>query len=470
MKIFIPAALLAVSAITLLPNHKKATVKTLGPQDYVINASINNLKPGATIPKDFLGYSYEVTSLTDTVYFRNNHYILKNLLTNLGTGVIRINGYYTTFIPWANHKRYAAMNKPNHTYLTDSITTSDLDTLFSFARATKWKVMLGINSLKSNPRATFSEVSYAWSKGKDVLYSFEMGNEPEGAFKSKFSDYSSAVNPHYSMIKSNSSNIPLCGPASLYPNLFLKDFLRSSSNEVKFVTVHEYPVGEEKVPNSVYQLLANKCAIKADQFSNLVDSLSKTRNLRYRISECNNYADEGANVADRFASALWGLDYMFTVASNNCLGVNFHGGSRGFTPIFVKKGEVTAPRPLYYAMLFFHLASQGRLLPVNLNKNNPDVKAYAVSGNSKVYVTLINKNINNDAKITLSLGQKLGKASLIRLLGPNVFSKDSVTLGGASIAKNGKWKAKPATAMASQGGTFTVTVPKGSAALVTLSN
>ena len=71
------------------------------------------------------------------------------------------------------------------------------------------------------------------------------------------------------------------------------------------------------------------------------------------------------NVADRFASALWGLDYMFTVAKNNCTGINFHGGSRGFTPIIVKKGQAVTPQPLYYAMLFFHLAATGQLLPVN---------------------------------------------------------------------------------------------------------
>jgi hypothetical protein len=198
--------------------------------------------------------------------------------------------------------------------------------------------------------------------------------------------------------------------------------------------------------------------------------LVSKKNTRYRMGECNNYANGGPNVADKFAAALWGIDYMFTLANNKALGVNFHGGNVAFSPILIKKNAPMVPQSLYYGMLFFHLASQGNILPVKVSNNaNPSVKAYAVLGaNNKVYVTLLNKDPNNDATIHLNSKNKLSAASFIRLISPSVSSKDSITLGGAAVDKYGKWNAVSITKIASQDGVFNLTLPKGSATLVTM--
>src|ERR1700748_3321450 len=63
-----------------------------------IDIKIDDTRPGIKIPNDFLGLSYELTSITDTFFFRSNHVKFKNLMIGLGPGVLRLNGYYGNFI------------------------------------------------------------------------------------------------------------------------------------------------------------------------------------------------------------------------------------------------------------------------------------------------------------------------------------------------------------------------------------
>jgi hypothetical protein len=123
---------------------------------------VDNLHPGIKIPDNFLGLSYEVNNLTDTVFFKSSHVKYRNLISGLGNGILRLNGYYVNLVPWSPHKRTLQMTKAYKSIETDTLASSDLDTLFSFIRPTKWKVILGVNLSKGNPDLTYSEVSYAW--------------------------------------------------------------------------------------------------------------------------------------------------------------------------------------------------------------------------------------------------------------------------------------------------------------------
>ncbi|HEY4111796.1 glycosyl hydrolase family 79 C-terminal domain-containing protein [Puia sp.] len=434
-----------------------------------VSVTVDDTRPGAVIPADFLGLSYEITALTDTVYFRWRQARLRNLINNLGEGTLRLNGYYGNFVPWTSRTRTLAMTKGNNNYQTDTVASSDLDSLFAFMRTTKWKVILGVNAYHSSPAAALAELQYAWAKGKDVIRAFEIGNEPDGLYKSNYDEYRKVAMPYFELLKKELPDAPVCGPASLHPELFIKDFIRQDADKVNFITVHEYPVGDSKTPESVYQLLDDKYARRAADFSRAVDSMCRQRNVRYRIGECNSFGDEGPGVADRFAAALWGLDYMFTVAANHAMGVNFHGGSRNFTPIRIKKNSAPLPQPLYYAMLFFHLAGQGSLLPVSETPDNPAIKAYAtLSDGHSVAVTLINKDVDNDVVVHLALKGRFSGATLSRLSAPSIFSRDSITLGGSSVDRSGRWAAASKETLAPVNGQWTVTVPRASAILVKL--
>ena len=98
-------------------------------------------------------------------------------------------------------------------------------------------------------------------------------------------------------------------------------------------------------------------------------------------------------MSDVFASALWGIDYMFTLAGNSAAGVNFHGGGSGsYTPIAVSGSSITT-RPLYYALLFFGAAAHGRVVPVDVNAGRTNVTAFGVlDSDGTLRVTVVNKD------------------------------------------------------------------------------
>ena len=433
--------------------------------DTSIAININVKKPQLKIPDNFLGLSYEADALTDTLFFKKNHKALINLMNGLGKGIIRLGGYYVDNHYWSGHRR----NNMNR----DSIATSDIDSLISFVHNTNWKIILGLNFVK--PEHNLEEANYVWSHGRDVISTFEIGNEPETYHKlfrpNSYStqDYIKEFVGESNILLNNLKGIPIAGPATSLPDNYIEPFI-SANPGIKLITAHLYPCGESKTPGSIYKLLDNKYIDQTNEICKKLNSETSLHGDVYRISECNNFYDEGTNISDRFASTLWGIDFMFTLAQNNCQGVNFHGGGRGFTPITIKRGTPISPRPLYYAMLFFHLASKGKLLPLTIEKNNVNIKAYAVLQNdNKLAVTIINKGLNSDTKIKLSNAQ-FKNAQITVLKSPTIFSKDSITLGGAKINEFGKWLPAKTDKLYNKNGMFQISVQKASAALIILSN
>ena len=49
----------------------------------------------------------------------------------------------------------------------------------------------------------------------------------------------------------------------------------------------------------------------------------------YRMAEANSFYNGGApGISDAFGTALWALEFCFTLAENGATGVNFHGGGK----------------------------------------------------------------------------------------------------------------------------------------------
>src|ERR1017187_10896765 len=99
------------------------------------------------------------------------------------------------------------------------------------------------------------------------------------------------------------------------------------------------------------------------------------------------------NVSNTFASALWGLDFMYWWAAHGAAGVNFHTGDKvaagselrpsKYTPYFTSTNGYLV-RPLGYGIKAFDLGSHGKLIPVTIsNPGNLNLTAYAVLGDDK---------------------------------------------------------------------------------------
>ena len=139
------------------------------------------------------------------------------------------------------------------------------------------------------------------------------------------------------------------------------------------------------------------------------------------------------------AAALWVLDYMFTLATYDCAGVNMETGVNqldfisSYSPIGDdEQGHYTA-KPEYYGMLAFSHARGDELLRTEIGARLPTVKAYATRRpGAPPIVTVINKSsLAVSFAVNIAGSQPSGHASVIRLAAPSLDAKTGITLAAA---------------------------------------
>jgi len=159
------------------------------------------------------------------------------------------------------------------------------------------------------------------------------------------------------------------------------------------------------------------------------------------------------NVSDTFASALWGVDWIFRTAQLGYKAMSFHGvgaGGQGATVVFPPwdLGPPPIIRPLYYAMLAAARTFAGPnayIWPegnpnLNVTSDQPMVSVFSTldAGNGLRKVIVNHRNITPglpDAlvSITFSQGNYYANALLYFLLAPSPLSKFGVTLAGQTF-------------------------------------
>jgi hypothetical protein len=126
--------------------------------------------------------------------------------------------------------------------------------------------------------------------------------------------------------------------------------------------------------------------------------------------------------------------------------------------------------PEYYGMLAFAQAGKGERIALDYDADGINLTAYAVLGDhGDLMVTLINKDRNAGADITMTTGQAFQKATAWRLKGLALDSSDNVTLGGIAVAAHDRWHAREIEFLRPVGGVGEIHVPAASAAVVTWS-
>jgi hypothetical protein len=163
---------------------------------------------------------------------------------------------------------------------------------------------------------------------------------------------------------------------------------------------------------------------------------------------------------------------MFLAVDQGASGVNFHMGNTFYSPISFLSGPAT-PNPLYYGMLFFAKASYGKMLTVGSTAGQTiNFSSWAVQqADGTVQVTLINKDLSQEASVSLSAlngTKQLTNASVLRLQAPSPSSFTGTTFGGSVVKADGTWAASVKESLVMSGNTTTVKVPPCSAVLITL--
>ena len=436
--------------------------------DVPVTVTVDLSKQGRQIPKYFTGFSFEKYSLIKAACFNANNTSFINMVKGLGNGVLRIGGGSVDDVQWTNNAT---------TTKSFTLTSTDMYHFFAFAGATRWPVMYGVNLHPATLPLSVAEISYLNSHFGNMTASLVLGNEPDlyqpfGHRPSTYG-YTDFLNEWTTLHDSLHRVAPaqcFSGPGTA-SGTWMIPFARDKHSSISWLSEHYYKLntGGDTV-QSIAKLLTKDTAFLTRAY--ILRKATQPYNLAWRIDECNTSAANRSGVSNSFASALWALDFMFLAADQGASGVNFHCGNTYYTPICFLSGPAT-PMPMYYGMLLFSKASLGNMLSVASTAGTSiNFSSWAVrQADGAVQVTLINKDLLNEASVSLSAANgttQLTSATTLRLQGPSPSSFTGATFGGSAVKADGTWAASVKESLVISGNTTTVKVPPCSAVMITL--
>jgi hypothetical protein len=429
--------------------------------------SVDTKHSMALISSNFPGLSFEITQLLPDAngkhYFSPDNQPLINLFQTLGIKSLRVGG---------NTSDRSANKLPDQ---------ADLDSFFKFAKAADVKVIYCLRLREGNPETDAQIVKYIMEKYPDQIECFSIGQEPNIYPRAKKTNLDSqsvkhdpwTAKPSYPLfakewkifqkvILATSPDAKFCGPGvddiPSWPQGFMRDF--GQSNHVILITTHLYPGRSgDNVPTPEIgraEMLSNGFyTVYQKLYDGFVPTAQKN-GLPYRLEEANNFYNGGAtNVSNTFASALWGLDFLYWWAEQGAAGINLHTGDHvaagdemrpsKYTP-FVSTADGYYVRPLGYSIKAFGIGAHGAVLPITVsNPGNLNISVYAVYGDDKsVYLTIINKEHGaqgREASVSIYAAADFTDLQIMQLRASdnNIADTTGITLGGSGIDNGGHW-------------------------------
>ena len=456
-----------------LVQSNQAVVLTLTSGPLVgVNATVTFSPTNMGLPLNpaFCGLSYEKSELTSSL-FSSNDVSLVNTFAQIAPAVLRVGGNSVDTTCWGGLSNLTA------------ITQSQVDAFAGFVKAlpTNWHVIYGINMSVNNPSNCAAEAAYVAKALGPSLLGFEIGNECDlysgnglrpptytyAQFLPEWRALAAAVTntvPGYA-ITNGGNGWTLTGPVSAYnTSVFTVPFASAESNVVSLLSQHYYRANGQS-PTSTLQLLLQPDTGLPGTVNTLVAAANAANlPLGFRMAECGSFYNGGApNVSDAYGTALWALDYMFTLAVRGCQGINFHGGGSGtgYTPIADNGTAVIQARPEFYGLKMFSMLSQGNVMAATVTlASNINFTAYGVRRPAGGMSALLNNKETNDyVKVTVNLGPDVTGAQWLVLNGPALDSTNGYTIGGAVINPDGSWSGGLQGTIPATNGQLTVYLP-----------
>ncbi len=474
-----------------------------------LTISLPSRATGRTVPSGFLGFSFEFQAVRAYTGHDPRHVnpVLEQLIRNLSPGqapVLRIGGD-STDIAYAPGPGVSAPP-----YLAYSLTPGWMATTGALARQLGARMIMGLNLAANDPALAATEArDYVRSFGAGAIEALEIGNEPNiysqvtvfhtrlGArIHARPSGFGyPAYRSQFRAIVRASPRFALAGPAlAAGPTpargswvQTMPDFLRGDPR-VQIMTVHRYPLrncyvapSSEQFPTVAHLLSRYATAGLAASLRRWL-AIAHGQQRQLRVDELNSVACRGKRgISDTFASSLWVTDALFSLLAAGVDGVNMHTLPKTSYELFEftrTGGQWRAwVRPVYYGLqLFAEAAPPGsRLLRIpRLSGRSSVLSVWATRATDGVdRVVLIDKDPKRPETVTVRppAGTPSG-AILERLRARSVHSRSGVTLGGRTYGREtATGQLEPAITRAltpdARGG-YRITVPGGSAALITL--
>src|SRR5580658_8946117 len=460
-----------------------------------IRVTIDTRRKLGRIPDDFTGLGYEISSVAMPGLLSDKNRAYVQLMRGLGAkGVIRIGGITS------DSASFGADAVASPAAKATVINAANLRELAAFLDAIGWRLIWGLNLGGGVMKNAAEEAVAVAAAVKDKLLAFEIGNEPDGfagdAFNSRrpknyaYADYLKEYRAYRAVIRSKLPDAPFAGPDASWATDWVSRFAADEGGDLKLLTRHYYRAGA----NNPYldKLIGSGSAdYEARRKNNKIDLLmredpsirgmlqelsaaSTAAHVPFRICEANSFYGGGQpGVSDRFVSALWVLDFMWTLAYGGAAGVNMQTGVNHldfvsyYSPIRNDANGIVSIGPEYYGMLAFAQAGKGERIALDYDADGMNLTAYAVLGDhGHLTLTLINKDQNADADIAITTGQTFQKPAVSRLKGLALDGADNVTLGGSEVASNGSWKPTEVESPQIVRGVCEIHVPAASAAIV----
>jgi len=460
--------LAASAAFSLVPGLARAAG--------AVSIRLDPGRPIGSIPTDFMGLSYEISSVAVPGLLSADNHAYVQLVRNLGPqGVIRIGGNTSDF------SSYQADGTPQSLPRGTVVTAENLRQLRGFLDAIGWKLIWGLNLGSDRLDNAVEEANAIANAMGDRLLALQIGNEPDlfknAGHRTGIYDYA-AWHAEYrrfqSAIRTTLPHVSFAGPDIAGGKIdWMESFARDEGGDIALLTVHHY-LANQADPASTIELMLQKEknyeAVLA-KFRSIADDA----HLPYRLCETASYSGGGkSGVSNSFAAALWVLDYLFVLASYGCSGVNLETGVNHlgwishYTPISDDLMSHYGAAPEYYGLLAFAQAARGEQVPVSCDTGGINLTAYATRQNvHAVTLTVINKDLRRDAAVEV-IGAAPRQARVMRLSGPSLTALGGVTLGRAPISNDGTWKVAQAERPQIANGKVLLDVPAGSAALIAL--
>jgi len=463
--------------------------------------------PGPPVRSGFLGFSFEfqaVRAYTGTDPAAINP-VLVALIRNLTPGqapVIRIGGD-STDVSWVPTRGVVAPP-----YVSYRLSPSWLATTASLAHELGARMTMGLNLAANQPALAGAEArAFARVLGPSTLAATEIGNEPNVYSKIQIlhtllgaplyarpRDYGyPAFRREFAAEAAASPPGPMWGPAlavgpTAVPGSWVRtipDFL-ARNPQLPVMSIHRYPLRNCFVPPSSPQYPTIAHLLSGYATRGLAASVAPWIAIAHhqhrglRVDELNSVACRGkAGVSDVFASALWVTDALFSLVRARVDGVNLHTLPHSAYQLFAFRhragGWEAQVQPVYYGLqLFAQAAPPGsRLLPLTGVTRTPGLSVWATRAtDGAVRVVLINKSVTADHAIALRPPAGLrAAASIERLTAGGVHAHRGITIGGRTYGAStatGRLAPLQAATVTRRGRAFAVSLPRASAALVTI--
>ena len=452
-----------------------------------VTANVGVDQPGTPIPAHFMGFSMDST-IVDT-YVGNTdtaNPILVNLINN--------------FTPYNGIPSLRPASTPASSG-SSNVSAKFVAALTALENATHAPLIVTIGMGTYNPTYAGNvakSVTGAIGSGSNGLQ-FELGNEPDqlarqgyrpstytfNDFLSEYEGYSAAVAPYLpgKFAAGMASGSTTWDAANDAP------FLAAESGTLGVLTSHEYPLSACQGTSSITipHLLSDNIANAFYRRFQPIVAAAAPYGVPVRAGEMNSVSCSGlAGVSNTFASSLWVLDSLFELDKAGAAGMNLHTGSTtsGTADLpynaFYVNGSQVQVRPIYYGMLMFAEAIQNSaaLIPVATTvTGTQNVKIWGtLDMNGKAHIVVIEKDLDSGSQtVSINFDRMATAAGELTQLqttsSAGIAATDHVVLHGQTFdgTIDGHLVGQPvSSSITPVNGAYTVTVPDGSAAVLTI--